>query len=412
MRPIKIVFLSCFFLFSASHLHSQSFSRIDSIIENEISKNNIQGAVALVLHNGKTVLDKAYGYRDVNRTLPMTTNSIFRIASQTKAIVSVAMLQLVEKGKIGLDDPIEKWIPSFKNQKVVGAFKDSLVLVPKTRPITIRDLLSHQSGISSADEYPYLKTLFVKYGLDRTFPGKFNTLEEEVYKISQMPLVHQPGERFSYGLSTDVVGRIIEIVSGLNLNEYLIRNIFLPLNMKDTYFYLPNDKKNRLATVSYKDTKNILKEFTEANDPVNFPLLQHATYFSAIGGLVSTTLDYSQFLQCLLNGGRTPSGKKILRPKMIDSLLTNQLGSKTFIFGGQKSLNNFGLGVGLTTKAGESINKANDGSFFWGGAFNTAYMVDRKRNLITLFYFQRTPFVLPYLLSKLEKTTIEVIDNK
>jgi CubicO group peptidase (beta-lactamase class C family) len=340
----------------------------------------------------------------------MKTNSIFRIASQTKAIVSIGLLQLVEKNKISLDDPIEKWIPAFNNQKVVGSYKDSLVLLPRKRSITIRDLLSHQSGISSPDEYPALKTLFVEYGLDRTFPGKFKNLEEEVDKIGMMPLAHQPGERFSYGLSTDVVGRLIEIISGLNLYDYLKKNIFIPLHMRDTYFYLPENKKSRLVKLTYKDDQNNLKEFEGETNPMNFPLQKNTSYFSAIGGLVSTTHDYARFLQFILNEGRSTSGKIIIGKHMIDSFLTNQLGNKTFIFGGQKSLNNFGLGVGLTTKEGQNINHASEGSFFWGGAFNTAYMVDRKRKLITLFYFQRTPFVLPYLLSKLEKTTIDSID--
>jgi len=178
--------------------------------------------------------------------------------------------------------------------------------------------------------------------------------------------------------------------------------------MQDTYFYLPDSKSNRLVKVTYKDADNTLADHEGIDNPYNFPLQKNSSYFSAIGGLVSTTYDYALFLQCILRGGKTESGKLIIGKQTIDSLLTNQLGEKTFIFGGQKSLNNFGLGVGLTTKAGRIINNASEGSFFWGGAFNTAYMVDPKRNLITLFFFQRTPFVLPPLLSKLEKLTIDI----
>jgi CubicO group peptidase (beta-lactamase class C family) len=145
--------------------------------------------------------------------------------------------------------------------------------------------------------------------------------------------------------------------------------------------------------------------------PVDYPLQEKGQYFSAIGGLVSTTNDYAKFLQCLLRGGFTPKGKSIISKELLSSFVTNQLGEKTFIFGGVKSLNNFGLGVGLTTKAGQVINNASEGSFFWAGAFNTAYMVDKKRDLITLFFFQRAPFVLPPLLTKLEKTTIQIIDD-
>jgi CubicO group peptidase (beta-lactamase class C family) len=158
-------------------------------------------------------------------------------------------------------------------------------------------------------------------------------------------------------------------------------------------------------------SKDSLTEINPKVYPVNYPLQEKGQYFSAIGGLVSTTHDYGSFLQCLLHNGKTESGMQLIGAAILNEFWTNQLGDKTFVFGGVKSLNNFGLGVGLTTKTGQFINNASEGSFFWGGAFNTAYMVDRKRNLITLFYFQRAPFVLPPLLSKLEKTTIQIIDD-
>jgi CubicO group peptidase (beta-lactamase class C family) len=226
-----------------------------------------------------------------------------------------------------------------------------------------------------------------------------------------MPLVHQPGERFSYGLSTNVIGSLIEIISGMPLDAYLNKNVFGPLQMQDTYFYLPKEKQNRLVKVYSKYSKDSLIEIDPKIYPVNYPLQEKGQYFSAIGGLVSTTHDYGSFLQCLLRNGKMKNGKQLIGEAILHEFWTNQLGDKTFIFGGVKSLNNFGLGVGLTTKSGQIINNASEGSFFWGGAFNTAYMVDRKRNLITIFCFQRAPFVLPPLLTKLEKTTIQIIDD-
>jgi CubicO group peptidase (beta-lactamase class C family) len=223
--------------------------------------------------------------------------------------------------------------------------------------------------------------------------------------------VHQPGARFSYGLSTNVLGRLIEIVSRQSLDYYLQKNILVPLEMKDTYFYLPDEKKNRLVKTYFKTTANQLEEVDSALFPINYPLQKDRQYFSAIGGLVSTTHDYLKFLNCLLNEGVASKGKKIISKLILDQFWTNQLGDKTFIFGGFPSPNNFGLGVGLTTTKGQSMNNASVGSFFWGGAFNTAYMVDKQRGLITLYFFQRTPFVLPPLLSKLEKTTIQIIDQ-
>lgn len=405
-----------FFIFSILFcllftVNAQNFEPIDSIISAEIHQNNIAGGVALVYHKGKIVLDKAYGFGDLAAQNPMQTNSIFRIASMTKAIVSIGVLQLVDKGLIQLDDPIEQYIPVFSQQKVAVFNKGVFDLIDKNRSITIRDLLSHQSGISSADEYPVFKPLFKQFQLDQSLNLGYKNLEEEVKQIAAMPLVHQPGARFSYGLSTDVLGRLIEIVSHQNLDLYLDKYILNPLGMKDTYFYLPKDKKERLVKTYVKSSNNQLEALDTSKFPIDYPLQEDKEYFSAIGGLVSTTHDYANFLICLLNGGKAKSGKIIINQKTLDQFWANQLGEKTFIFGGFPSKNNFGLGVGLTTEQGKTINNASVGSFFWGGAFNTAYMVDKKRELITLFYFQRTPFVLPPLLSKLEKTTIQIIDQ-
>lgn len=405
------VYIGLVLLFSASVSTAQNFFKIDSIINGEIAQRNISGGVAYVYHNNKVVYNKAYGFANIASQSPMEVNSVFRIASQTKAVVSIAFLQLVEKGKIGLDDPIEKYIPNFANQKVALIDADTFKLVSRNRSITIRDLLTHQAGISSIDEYPRYKSLFEKYNLNQPLNQGYPSLKEEVDQIAAMPLVHQPGERFSYGLCTNVIGRLIEIISGMELDAYLSKNIFEPLKMEDTYFYLPKEKHSRLVKVYTKISKDSLVEMDPKVYPVDYPLQTKGKYFSAIGGLVSTTHDYGNFLQCLLHNGKLNDGKQLIGEKILNEFWTNQLGDKTFVFGGVKSLNNFGLGVGLTTKAGQVINNASEDSFFWGGAFNTAYMVDRKRGLITIFCFQRAPFVLPPLLSKLEKTTIQIIDD-
>jgi CubicO group peptidase (beta-lactamase class C family) len=388
-----------------------TFYRIDSTINAEIAQHNIAGGVALIAKNGKIVHHQAYGFANIDASVKMQENAIFRIASQTKAIISVAVLQLVEQGKIRLEDPIERYFPEFSTQKVYLKQADTLLLVDRKRSITIRDLLTHQSGISSADEYPYLQKEFVKYGLSNNGFNQYPSLSAEIAQIAKMPLAHQPGTRFSYGLSTNVLGGLIELVTKQTLSKYLADHIFKPLGMEDTYFYLPASKHNRLVEIYIKkDNRLIAVDRTKM--PVDYPLLNNATYYSAIGGLVSTTKDYFLFLNHLLNPTMSKTTFRVLQPATVEQLLTNQLGEKTFIFGGFPSLNQFGLGVGLTSVKGQSINKASVGSYFWGGFFNTAYMVDPKRNLITLFYFQRTPFVLPPLLSKLEKTTIEIIDQQ
>lgn len=407
----KFIFGSFFFLQSISFvLHAQSFYRIDSTIHAAINQNDISGAVALIAKNGEIVHHQSYGFSNLTNQKEMQDDAIFRIASQTKAIVSVAVLQLVQKGHIQLEDPIEKYFPSFAAQKVYQYQSGQLSLVEKARSITIRDLLSHQSGISSADEFPYLKKEFEKFHLGNFGINQFKNLAEEIEQIAKMPLAHQPGERFSYGLSTNVLGGLIELISKESLGSYLQKNIFKPLKMRDTYFYLPSKKQNRLVEV-YTKQSNQLVPVDRSNFHVDYPLAQNQSYFSAIGGLVSTTYDYFLFLNNLLNPSANKKGFRLLDSATYNSLITNQLGDKTFIFGGFPSPNQFGLGVGLTSMKGQSTNKASIGSYFWGGAFNTAYMVDPKRNLITLFYFQRAPFVLPPLLSKLEKITIEIIDD-
>jgi CubicO group peptidase (beta-lactamase class C family) len=410
MNIVKYLLVFCAVSFSIG-LSAQNFSALDSIINLQINKHNTPGAVGLVIKDGKVLYDKAFGYANLESKTPMSTQSIFRIASQTKAVVSVAFLQLVQKGAIGLDDPIEKYFPAFSAQKVISPKGDSFQLVDRVRSVTIRDLLTHQSGISSGDEYPKYAYLYKKYNLDKPLNGSYATLAEEVAQIAQMPLMHQPGERFSYGLSTNIIGTLIEKISGLSLDAYLFKNIFEPLGMKDTYFYLPKNKKDRLVKLYAKNTDTSLALVPPALFNADYPLQKNSTYFSAIGGLVSTTHDYAKFLSCLLEGGELSNGSQLLSKSMIDSLTTNQLGAKTFIFGGFPSLNTFGLGVGLTSTKGQVVNNASEGSYFWGGAFNTAYMVDPKRKLITLFYFQRTPFALSSVLSSLEKATIKIIDQ-
>jgi len=402
--------LVCAAVFYSSTVSSQDFSAIDSILQLQINKYNTPGAVGLVIRDGKVLYDKAFGYSNLEQKTPMTNRSIFRIASQTKAIISVACLQLVEKGLIALNDPIELYFSDFKNQKVISGSPTNYQLIEKIRPVTIRDLLTHQAGISAADEYPGFAFLFKQYNLDKPLNGSYATLAEEVTQIAKMPLMHQPGERFSYGLSTNVIGALIEKISGLRLDQYLQKNIFAPLGMKDTYFYLPTNKHDRLVKLYAKNSDTSLSEVSPALFNADYPLQKNSSYFSAIGGLVSTTHDYAKFLSCLLQGGSI-GNKKILGQSFVDSLTTNQLGAKTFIFGGFPSLNNFGLGVGLTSAKGQVINNASERSFFWGGAFNTAYMVDPKRKLITLFFMQRTPFALSSVLSSLEKTTIKIIDQ-
>ena len=225
-------FLSFVFIISVFFSSAQSFGKVDTAIDSLIAVGKVAGGVAVIWNDGKVVHEKSYGWKDAAHEVEMPLDGIFRIASQTKLIVSVAALQLIEKNKFNLDTPIETWLPVFSNQKVAEKSGQNIVLVERKKSITLRHLLSHTSGISSSDEWPQFGSLFKEYGLEKPLNYTFKSLEEEVNQIAQMPLVHQPGARFSYGVSTDVLARWIEVISGKSLGAYLSTNIFQPLKMK------------------------------------------------------------------------------------------------------------------------------------------------------------------------------------
>ncbi len=399
--------LTCLWLFVGLQLVAQPFDKVDAAMRDLIQNKKVTGGVGLIWRNGKIVYEATHGWKDAAHKDTMTTDAIFRIASQTKLIVSVAALQLIAKEKIDLDTPIENWLPAFADQKVAIKSGSDISLVDKERSITLRHLLSHTSGISSADEWPAFASLYKQYGLDRPLNLQFKSLEEEVQQIAKMPLVHQPGARFSYGVSTDVLARWVEVVSGMRLSDYLYTYIFKPLNMLDTYFKLPSAKQSRLLPVHVSGPGGTLIELGTQLFPVDFPVRADITIESGAGGLVSTPHDYMRLLVCLAGDGRYGKKKQLLPRNWIDSLATGQLGGETFTTGGVKSKNTFGLGVGVTTKEGSANTGATQGSFFWGGAFNTSYLVDRKNQVITLFMFQRAPFDLAKSLSGLERLAFE-----
>ena len=391
---------------------SQGISAIDKRMEALIQREKISGGVALIMQNGRQVHHRAYGRRSAFDSTVMKPDDIFRIASMTKAIVSVGLLQLIEKYGIPLDTPLHAYLPAFRDQPVAirnpeGDFKTK----PATRAVTIRDILTHRSGISSASEHPAFLQLYRKHKLDGAMHLHFRDLAELCDSLAAMPLVHDPGARFSYGASTDVAGRLIEVIAGKRIDEYLEDQIFRPLRMNDTHFRLTPSKAHRLIPVAVTLSNGKLGNM-DARHPVSaYPTDKEGKFFSAAGGLVSTAQDYARFLECLRLGGRW-KGKRLLGSAWVDSLLTDQLGGNPFIFGGIRGLNGFGLGVGITSKAGEKVTLASPGSFFWGGALNCSYLVDRSGGIITIFMFQRTPFDLPAELSALERTAIEALTTQ
>lgn len=372
-------------------IKTEKYERIDKIAEQLLNQNKIAGASILLFKNNTIVYNKAFGFADIATKKPMETNSIFRIASQTKAITSVAAMMLFEEGKFLLDEPVSKYIPTFKNPKVLVSFnqKDSSYTTkPASREITIRDLFRHTSGITypvfSIDER--FNAIYAKAGI-ATGIGSKGILKEEIIKLSNMPLLHNPGEAFTYGLNTDVLGYLIEIWSGKKLEVFLKERIFEPLDMNDTYFSLPKEKENRLVSLCQKVHTKLEKVNTpiyEGNE-INYPIVKRV-YTSGGAGLSSTTADYAKFLQLILNKGEYDH-TRLIGQKTIALMMQNQLNEKVKINGMDEDFQ-FGLGFGLVTQKNKYLYSSSVGTFYWGGAFNTHYWADPEEGLIGLIFTQ------------------------
>jgi len=367
---------------------AQRLQRLDHAMNEWVQKEWMNGAVALIIRNGKVAYYKATGYDDLSTKTPLQKDGIFRIASQTKAITSVAIMMLFEEGKLLLDDPVSKYLPGFKNEVVLDKFNPAdttYTTVPAKRDITIRDLLTHTSGIGYAQIGSKEATaIYAKNNITAGIEVTNSTLLDAMKRLGPLPLMHQPGEKMTYGLNTDLLGCLVEVISGTTLNDFLRTNIFEPLGMKDTYFAIPPDKAGRLVNLYTEDSLGHLKKSEGGllNGPsvANFPLLK-STYYSGGAGLSSTIYDYAVFLQMLLNGGKY-DGKQLLGRNTVRMMTMNQIGELDW--GGNK----FGLGFEVETAKGSAQVPAQEGTFSWGGAFSTSYWVDPKEKMVLLFYRQ------------------------
>ncbi|MDQ3278248.1 MAG: beta-lactamase family protein, partial [Bacteroidota bacterium] len=345
--------------------------------------------VALIVRNGKIVYHKAFGFDDPEKKDPIRTDDIYRIASQTKAITSVAAMMLYEEGKFLLDDPLSRYIPEFANPIVLDKFNatdSSYTTVPAKSEITIRQLLTHTSGIGYAQiGNREANAIYAKANITAGIGTDGNhVLASDMRKLGKLPLLHQPGERWTYGLNTDVLGYLVEVLSGTTLDEFFRRRIFEPLGMKDTYFNVPAAKQARVVNLYMEQDRKLQKAPSTFNFNGNF-LIDYpktgSTYFSGGAGLSSTALDYAIFLQMMLNGG-TYNGKQILSRNTVRMMTMNQIGE--IDFGGNK----MGLGFGITTEKGSARLPTPAGVFDWGGAFATTYWADPKEGLIGILYRQ------------------------
>lgn len=373
----------------SKNLDPVKLAQIDSLFNKYVANNWLVGASTIIIKDNQVVYYKGHGFANQASKKPMEANAIFRIMSQTKAITSLAILQLFENGKIGLDQAVGDFIPSFYKQTVLKDFNaadTTYTTVPAKRNITIRDLLTHTSGIDyAAIGSKKMQAIYAKADMPSGL-GKSNaSLIDVMKKLGTLPLVHQPGEKFTYGLNSDLLGCIVEIVSGMTLEAYFHKNIFEPLGMRDTYFNVPASKANRLTKVYTEDSTNKIIEWgpTFRNIDPNYPLLG-TTFFSGGAGLSSTAYDYAVFLQMILNGGKY-NGKQIISPRTAELMLSPQLDFK------YDGLNDFGLGFAITSDKASNLVPRNKGSFAWGGYYGTTYWADPKEKLICLIMTQHTP---------------------
>jgi CubicO group peptidase (beta-lactamase class C family) len=353
----------------------------------------VPGAIALVMRDGKVVYRKAVGYDDFVQQTPLRTDAIVRIASQTKAITSVGLMLLYDEGKFQLDDPISKYLPAFKNPKVLATFNEkdtTYTTVPAKGEITIRQLFTHTSGIS----YPIIgskeaRAIYAKARIPSGIGTPAGSLAKAMEALGPLPLMHQPGERFTYGLSVDVLGRLIEVLSGQPLDQYLRTRLFEPLGMKDTWFYLPADKKGRLAELYTENAAHQTVPMEPLVQPLgrmvpDYPKASGGTYFSGGAGLSSTIDDYARFLQMVLKNGSC-NGRQLLKPATVALITQNQIGELSQ--GGNK----FGLGFSIVVPQNAKVPGLSAGSYEWGGIFGTTYWVDPKEKLVALIYTQKYP---------------------
>lgn len=368
-------------------ISAERLARIDKMCAEEVANGNVPGIVSLVARNGKIVHWKAYGMAENQTGRKMKRDDIFRIASQSKAITSTAVMMLWEEGKFKLDDPISKYIPEFKNQQVLKSFQYSDTTwtgEPVKNEITIRNLLSHTSGIGYGiiDGDERFKMIYAKAGVTDLFTTEKITIAESVKKLAKLPLHHNPGEKYTYSEGLDVLGYFIEIVSGMPFDEFLKTRIFDPLGMNDTRFYFPDEKANRLVAVQQKVNGNWEKYPVTFYD-TDYPVKGARTFFSGGAGLSSTVKDYATFLQMYLNGGEY-NGVRLLSRTTVQSIMGNQTGD---LFGGTEKF--YGLAFGVLTPEGQDNGGlGSTGTFDWGGYFNTSYFADPKENVIGLIFKQ------------------------
>ena len=369
----------------------ERLKRIDGHLQDQLNKKWIPGTVAMVARKGKIVYSSAVGTSGIGMQ-EMKKDDIFKLASMTKPIVTTALMILIEEGKCLLEDPVSKYIPEFKNPvvlKELNAKDSTFTTEPSPTEITLRHLLTHTSGIGYGFTNPKISGII--YGKAKLFDGSTMepfTIGEKMKILAKQPLLHAPGTKWTYGLGMDVIGYVVEVVSGKNLSDFCEERILKPLDMKDTHFYFPESAETRTARLHTElpnGTVLNVSEFPQAKS-LNYATRGAKTYFSGGSGMSGTADDYMKFMQMILNGG-VYNGNRILGRKSIESMSSNQIGDLSMSATGAK----FGLGFSLETPQSSYHKLGSPGRIAWGGFFNTTFWIDPKEQVIAVLMTQIYP---------------------
>lgn len=365
-------------------------NKIDSLMQSYIDENRLGDIEVLVARKGKIVYNKSFS----NDTTKNKDASLYRIASMTKPITSLAIMMLIEEGKLSLEDPVSRYITEFKNANVLvddqATKKETYHLVETNREITVKDLLTHTSGITyTFMKVKHLSKLYYEKGVSDGLDKSEDLIAENIKKLAKLPLKHQPGKHFTYGLSTDVLGYLVEVVSKQTLDQFFRKKILNPLQMNDTYFYLPDEKFARLVPLYTPKKEGGIRIIDEEKDKSNlitrFKNTGKESYFSGGGGLVSSANDYVRFLQMMINKGEL-DGVRILKSKTVELMFENHIKQ---IEQGDKNFR-FGLGFMISNKPTEK-EVIPEGSLSWGGIFHTKFWIDPSNDLIAVSMAQKFP---------------------
>jgi CubicO group peptidase (beta-lactamase class C family) len=382
-------------------MSSARLRRIGETMKRYVEEGRISGAVTLVAREGRLVHLDAFGKPDLEKSAAMQKDSIFRIASMSKALTSVAVMLLMEDGRLLISDPVSKYIPAFKGTSVADASGGQPVAAK--RPITLRDLLTHTAGIGygSAARAQYQAAGFDEW----YFADKAEPIGTWIEKLAGLPFDAQPGERYVYGYSTDILGAVVEKASGLSLDEFLKTRLLRPLRMVDTHFFLPEEKRARFTTVYAAKESGGIERAPDTGRNQGAYVDGPRACFSGGAGLLSTAPDYARFLQMLLNGGEL-DGTRLLSPKTVELMTSNHVGNLY-----NEGRFGFGLGFEITEHVGRSGRYGSVGEFGWGGAYFTQFWVDPQERLLAVFMTQLLPSRGLDLQAKFRALVYEAIET-